>query len=55
MKTKYYKGRLWKISWSLSRIGHPLWRLVKFYWHREAVGGPWRIVHHAAQETRTSP
>lgn len=53
MKTKYYKSRLWKITWSLSWIG--VWRLVKFYWRRDAIGAPWRIVRHSAQETRISP
>lgn len=55
MKPKYYKARLWKISARLSRIGRHCWRYIKFYEHREAVGAPWRIVHHAAYETRTSP
>lgn len=52
MKTRYYQQRLWKISWSVARVGRGLWRVVKFYERRARVGLPWQLVKHAVHHQR---
>lgn len=51
MSTRYYRKRLWKISWAKvnDRRGK-LIRLVKYYEHREAIGLPWKLVRAIVEE-----
>jgi hypothetical protein len=42
IKTRYYMGRLWKISTFENRI-----RVVKHYEKRDAIGKPWNYVRSA--------
>ena len=48
--TRYYLGRLWKITWSATCIGRHRLRVVKHYEHRTAPGQPWTYVRGIASE-----
>ena len=49
---RYYKNRLWKITYTLTDGGSRCrggYRLCKFYERRNSVGGAWALVNSAVQ------
>ncbi len=50
LSTKYYKRRLWKISYTATPLSHNRLRIVKFYERRDAIGEAWSLVRHSAYE-----
>ncbi len=50
--TRYYKRRLWKITWSyVYAAKNRLIRTVKFYFRRASIGAPWSIVRAVVTES----
>ncbi len=48
--TRYYRRKLWKVSFRLSRVGQRAWRFCKFYKRRVAIGQPWKLVRGIAHD-----
>lgn len=50
-KTRYYRRRLWKVSWALVNLPRNRQRVVKHYERRAAIGQEWEYVRSAVYET----
>jgi hypothetical protein len=52
ISTRYYRKRLWKITWREVRTKHRLLRIVKHYERRQAIGEPWQLVRSIVAESQ---
>ena len=50
LKTRYFKKRHWKITWTAVFLPGCRLRLLKFYEHRDRIGAPWTLERYAVQE-----
>lgn len=52
MPPRYYKHRLWKVSWACIALPSSRLRIVKHYERRETIGAPWQYVRGVQHECR---